>query len=108
MIRLLNSAMMPAEGVYRLQRITRAEFSFWMRQAARTGFTSTVGYQETAHHIEAVSGVKVPVSRDPTVLEDGDVLLICKLKYRATEPGRKGAPVGSEAFEYFQCEYRST
>ena len=48
----------------------------------------------------------VPVSRDETRVIDGCVLLICKLRYRLSNPSSKGHFTPSDAdYEYFICRY---
>lgn len=103
MIRLLNSAMMPAEGIYEMSRLTEDEFV----NALRAGmFISYIGYPETAKHIADISGVEVPLNRGATYIDDGDTLLICKLKYRVQNPGDKGKfTPGRDDYEYFIVEY---
>lgn len=105
MIRLLNSAVMPVQGDYRLVRVSEPEFATEVRRAHQDGeLVSYIGYPQTAEHIRRLSGVTVAVSREQTTLEDGDTLLICKLAYRVVDPATKGQPQ-PEDFEYFVCQY---
>ena len=105
---LLNSAMMPAEGVYRLRRISRDEFAKLVADAYQRGdLQSYVGYPETAQHIERVSGVPIQVNRAPTKLAaDQATILICKLAYRVADPSAKGKlnPNDSD-YEYYVATY---
>ena len=53
MILLLNSAVMPTEGMYTLQSISEATFQKVLQDAAATNnFKSYIGYPETARLIE--------------------------------------------------------
>lgn len=106
-VHLMNSAMMPAEGIYVAQRISQESFASWVRRAYATGtLKSYIGYEQTARHIEAIAGVPVEVSRQPVSdLQDRDVLLVCKLKYRVADPTSKGKPVRESDFEYFLVDY---
>lgn len=107
MYRVMNSAMMPQEGQYTCVRITPDEFSKLMRNHA---ILSYIGYQTTADHIEQLSGVKVRVTRDQTTLDDGDVMLVCKLKYRLPDPTKKANPnfaPDPEDYEYFRIGYEA-
>jgi hypothetical protein len=107
MVVLLNSAMMPAEGVYRLRRISRDEFAKLVSDAYQRGdLHSYIGYPETAQHIERVSGVPIQVNRAPTKLADQATILVCKLAYRVTDPGMKGKlqPTDKD-YEYFVAKY---
>ena len=51
---------------------------------------SYVGYPETASYMAKILGVGVPVNREQAVLEDGDVVLVCKLAHRVQDPTTKG------------------
>jgi hypothetical protein len=104
---LLNSAMMPAEGVYRLRRISRDEFAKLVADAyQRDDLQSYVGYLETAQHIERVSGVPIQVNRAPTRLPEQALILICKLAYRVPDPSMKGKLQPSEDdYEYYVATY---
>lgn len=101
MIRLMNSAMMPKAGVYRIDEISQERFCEILRE---NKVDSYIGYQQTCDYIEKISGVKVAMSRGKTVLEIGDKILIIKLKYRVN-PLEKGKEV-AEDFEFFICDYR--
>ena len=104
---LLNSAMMPAEGIYILRRISRDKFGQLVANAYQRGdLRSYIGYPETAQHIERVSGVPIQVNRAPTKLADQATILICKLAYRVADPGVKGKlQPTDEDYEYFVAKY---
>ena len=104
---LLNSAIMPDEGLYILRRVSREFFAELIADADRHGeLQSYVGYAETAQHIEKISGVPIPVNRAATQLPDQALLAICKLKYRVSDPGTKGKiQPGDEDYEYFVATY---
>lgn len=84
-VRLMNSAMMPADGHYRKlvipDDIFVREFKHYTEQE-KYGWESYIGYPETARVLSALLGVDVPVSRAETVLDCGDVMLVARLKYR--------------------------
>lgn len=83
MVILLNSAVMPAEGVYTLKRISKSNFQQLLQDAAAVGdFRSYIGYPETARLLEQLTGVEIEVSRDQAELKTGDVMLIVKLQHR--------------------------
>jgi hypothetical protein len=105
---LLNSAMMPDEGIYILKRISRDDFGRLVADAYQRGdLHSYVGYPETAQHIERVSGVPIQVNRAPTKLAaDQATILICKLAYRVADPGMKGKLQPTEDdYEYYVATY---
>ena len=88
---LLNSSMMPSEGLYILRRVSREFFAELIADAHRRGeLQSYVGYAETAQHIEKISGVPIPVNRASTQLPDQALIAVCKLKYRMADPSTKG------------------
>ena len=83
MILLLNSAVMPIEGVYTLKRISEAKFRKVLQDASATdNFQSYIGYPETARLIQQYTGVEIEVSREQAELAPGDVMLIVKLRHR--------------------------
>ena len=104
---LLNSAMMPDEGLYILRRVSREFFAELVADANRRGnLRSYIGYPENAQHIERISGVPIPVNRAATQLPDQALLAICRLKYRVADPGMKGKiQPGDEDYEYFVATY---
>jgi len=104
---LLNSAMMPDEGVYVLRRVSRGEFAKLVADAYQRGdLQSYVGYPETAQHIERVSGVPIQVNRAPTRLPEQALILICKLAYRVPDPADKGKLKPSDDdYEYYIAAY---
>lgn len=105
---LLNSPVMATEGHYCLRRVSAQRFAHELRAGP---FKSYVGYAETARILSELADVKVPVSRAQTVLQDGDVMLIARLKYRVAEPGakRQGSapwePKTIDDFEFFIASY---
>ena len=90
MILLLNSAVMPREGVYTLKRISKSKFRALLQEAdATNNLQSYIGYPETARLIEELTGVEIQVSREPAELATGDVMLIVKLRHRVPDPANK-------------------
>ena len=104
---LLNSAMMPDEGLYILQRVSREFFAELVADAHRRGeLRSYVGYAETAQHIERISGVPIEVNRSTTQLPEQALIAICKLSYRVVDPSTKGKFQPSDSdYEYFVATY---
>ena len=83
MVLLLNSAMMPTEGVYTLKRISKSKFQELLQEAAATGdLQSYIGYPKTADLIQQLTGIEIDVSREQAELTTGDVMLIVKLRHR--------------------------
>lgn len=108
MILLLNSAVMPDEGVYTLQRISEATFQKVLQEASATdNFQSYIGYLETAQLIEQITGIVIEVSREQATLTPGDTMLIVKLRHRVADPADKETPqLSIDDFEFFQCDWQ--
>lgn len=107
MILLLNSAVMPTEGVYTLKRISKSKFQTILQEAAATdNFQSYIGYPETARLIEELTGVEIEVSRQQAELTIGDVMLIVKLRHRVADPSSKAVlqPAMND-LEFYQCHW---
>jgi len=104
---LLNSAMMPDEGLYILRRVSREFFAELIADAYRQGhLQSYIGYPETAQHIERISRVPIPVNRAATQLPDQALIAVCKLKYRVSDPAMKGQLQPNEDdYEYYVATY---
>ena len=48
----------------------------------------------------------IPTSREPVRLDGPTAILVCKLAYRVSDPGRKGKlQPADEDFEYFAADY---
>lgn len=108
-VKLLNSAMMPEPGKYELVKIGHFTFCSLLKEAYEKGILdSYIGYQQNIELIKRWTGIKLPISRETTRLESGDMLLIMKLKYRLVNPADKGKKeVKEEDFEFFICKYNS-
>lgn len=103
-IKLLNSAMMPQPGTYCMTVAIppRGIKTF----IGDNDFDSYIGYEETAAYLASIIGRPVPVSRAATTLEDGDVMIICRPKYRVADPATKGKfTPGPDDYELFICWY---
>jgi len=108
MILLLNSAVMPNEGMYTLKQITETTFTKELRNAAASdNFRSYIGYPETAKLIKQITGIKVEVSREQAKLKPGDTMLIVKLSKRVVNPADKETlQLSTDDFEYFRCDWQ--
>ena len=108
MVLLLNSAVMPDEGVYTLKQITETTFTKELRDAAASdNFRSYIGYPETAQLIEQITGIAIEVSREQATLTPGDTMLIVKLRQRmANLANKEGLQLSVEDFEFFQCDWQ--
>ena len=110
---LLNSAMMPAEGVYTLRRIQRDEFIARLTRAYEQGrLESHIGYEQNLKLVADWCNIRLRPDRgEVRNLTDGDELLIMKLKYRVQDTALKSdkkfqSSVTADDFEFFIAEFR--
>ncbi len=108
MILLLNSAVMPNEGMYTLKRITEATFIKELRDAATSdNLQSFIGYPKTAQLIEQITGIEVEVSREQATLTPGDTMLIVKLRQRVANPADKETlQLSIDDLEFYLCYWK--
>jgi len=86
---LMNSAMMPIDGYYFVKEVTQEEFvTQWKKY--NQDFISSIGYEDNVMYLTELLGEHIPLNRNETFLEDGDLLFIYKLKYRLRNPNIKG------------------
>lgn len=108
-VRLLNAAVMPREGDYSLQRLTPQQFAQLVRDHSEKGrIDSYIGYPECAHLLTELCEVPIELNRSPTLVVDGDTLLIARLIYRVSNPAAKGQVKATvDDYEFFICRYRA-
>lgn len=105
MLHLLNSAVMPTEGVYTLKRISETEFQTILQTA--DDFRSYIGYPETARMIQELTGIDIAVSREQAELTPGDSMLIVKLRHRIKNLSDLGTHQPSlDDLEFFICDWQ--
>jgi hypothetical protein len=102
----MNSAMMPQTGTYKCRYITEEEFRQIYKNCKASGGTieSLIGYPETAYHVSQLVGERIFMSRNETVLENKDIMLVCKLPYRPKDPNNKDQIKPTE-YSYAIVEY---
>lgn len=92
----MNSAMMPTEGFYSVKEVSKQDFiNQW--KSSGTGFHSSIGYSASAKYLTQILGEWIPTNRVETVLNDGDLIFICKLKYRLIDPADKKTFIPQES-----------
>lgn len=79
---ILNSAVVTSPGDYRYALISPDD----ARQWASSGFTSTVGYEQTAEALTTLLGQPVPVDRRTITMAPGDEALVFRLVFPAGSP----------------------
>ena len=88
MLLLMNSAMMPTDGLYRRETLTETEartlfFSY------QNDYKSFLGYENSCRVFKELTGVKVEMNREKTRVRDNDIMLAMQLSYRVN-PAEKG------------------
>lgn len=107
MLKLMNSAMMPVDGNFDCRSISEKDFKTILNKANPDKMECYIGYQDTVDYVNSLSDKKFKISRKQTSLEDGDVMLVCRLKYRVEDPDSKGkTKVDSNDFEFKYVAYR--
>ena len=103
--RLLNAAVMPREGIYHLRQITPAEFARLVDQQKPVSY---IGYHNAAVVLSRLCNCQIAINRESTPMEDGDYLLIARLKYRVGNPAAKGQVEATvHDYEFFECLYEA-
>lgn len=111
MIRLLNSAVMPHEGVFECRgplRDYEAKAVFDEARGRGLRYRSYIGYPNTARVVGNLLGIDCEISRSNTELKDGDVCLCFRLPYRV-HPDTKAQHLWGrriEDYEIFVVYYR--
>lgn len=107
MIRLMNSAMMPRPGRYDLRAVPPGRFAELVREGCRGGtLVSYIGYPHLAEFLSGWCGCHIPVSRAVTPVEDGDTLLIARLRYRIDNPATKtSARPKADDYEFYTAVF---
>jgi len=105
---LLNAAMMPQAGNYKMSQLTPQQFAYHARKAnGEHTLKSYIGYPSTAKILSELTGFDIPVNRDQTRLQNGDVLLIAKLKYRVQNAALKKTDAVDPTIDDFEFYFAS-
>jgi hypothetical protein len=107
MIKLMNSAMMPREGLYSCRAITPQEAKNLFQKNTKAGFKSHIGYPNTCRVLSKLFEVSVPLSRESTEIKQGDVIIAVRLPYRIDPDEKKGRKHGEalEDYEFFEVRF---
>ncbi|MBK7477749.1 MAG: DUF1874 domain-containing protein [Haliscomenobacter sp.] len=106
-VHLMNSAVMPRPGVYTCARISEGEFFDAIVDAYHSlKLKNYIGYPQNQQYIKECTGITLLLSREETYLENGDQLLVMRLRYRTD--GLKGREIDPKDFEFFLVTYQTT
>lgn len=101
---LINATMMPNEGEYILRKISPKTAK---RIVKGQKIESYIGYSNTAKFMSKILEIPIPVNRQKVQLKDGDITLVCKLKYRVKNPNDKGKFTPSDDdYEWYLETYK--
>ena len=99
-VRLLNAAVMPRPGRYELWRLTPAKFASLVAQHRPISY---IGYPACAELLSDLCHCEILLNRESTPMEDGDSMLIARLKYRVRNPAAKGQVRATvDDYEFFE------
>lgn len=84
---ILNSAVVTSPGRFEYTLVDSSQAMAWLAQGP---FVSTIGYEETAIALEAITGVRVPVNRQQITMDNQDEALVFRLTARMSDPALKG------------------
>ena len=105
MIYLMNSSMMPEDGAYDCRTISKQDFVAIINKAKE--IKCHIGYANTVEFVNKITGKDFTESRTPAKIKDGDLMLICRLKYRPANPETKGIEgVKDNEYEFKYTLYR--
>ena len=109
-VHLLNSAMMPAaDGMYRSYKMTQEAFIDHAREAnAQGNLVSYIGYKSTAEMLSKLLGFTVRENREETIIDDGDTLLVARIKYRLGQHPKPDAQPSLDDLEFRIVYYSAT
>lgn len=79
---LLNTTVIPNDGVFKLSSITKEDARKWVSEGE---FISAIGHPGTAEVISALLGTKIAPNRIMVQFEPGDEALVFKLDCRLPE-----------------------
>lgn len=99
---LMNSAMMPVDGIYTCKSISAEQFkNIFLYAKGHEGIVSSVAYPEIQDVVGKHLGINIPIdySKGLTVLDDESDILVVKLKYRVPSE-RKGHRLGTKFSDY--------
>ena len=104
MIILMNSAMMPHEGIYIMKKITDQEFFNKIKETPIEQIQSLIGWPENLRLIYNKTNVQIPISREDTVITSQDQVYVMKLKYRPENKNKKFTRI--EDFDFFRVQFQ--
>jgi len=84
---ILNSAVITTPGRYQYELISTEKSIQWLQNGS---FLSTIGYQETADALSALTGIQIDVNRKSIRMKTGDQALVFRLTARLNDPSLKG------------------
>ena len=103
-ILLLNSTVMPQEGVYKALKISEKDFINILKN---NDFISYIGHENTVKHLNKITNLNIPFNRENAVLKDNDIILVARLKKRISSENIKTIEATKEDYEYYIIKYNT-
>jgi len=101
---LLNAPIMPNEGVYIYNTLSKEKFiESFNRNKEYYEVVSAIGHQSTADLLTKILGYKVEMNRINIEMKDGDMALVVRIKTRLPE----GQILTDEDLEKVEVEFGS-
>ena len=99
MLLLMNSAMMPRDGLYERETLSlnEARNLFFLYQ---NDYKSFLGYPNSCRAFFELTGVKVALNREKTDITDNDIMLAMQLSYRVDPAEKDSRRHGDELSDY--------
>ena len=112
-VHLLNAAVMPHEGHYRLKAISPASFSEKVQDAAKQQVLKHyIGYEKTLDVIQELTGLLLGKTNfDQTEMAEGDIFYVARLRRRVSPASKRvatrgeAAPLKVEDFDFFEGKF---
>lgn len=104
MLILMNSAMMPHEGIYIMKKNQAKEFFDKIKETPIEQIISFIGWPENLRLIYDQTGIQIQISRENTVLSEQDQIYVMKLKYRPENKAVKFTRISD--FDFFRVQYQ--
>ena len=100
---LMNSANMPADGVYIKRTISKNQFISLVKKA--TNIKSSIGYESVSTLIKRLTGVSIEVNRGLTLIDEPYNIVGLTLDYRVNPKEKGYTEPNEDDYIYFIAIY---
>lgn len=99
-MKLVNFAIMPNEGQYKLREISKEEF---VKIVQKNNVESYISFRSTAELLEKLTNKKIDVTKERCYFDESQDYLIVVLK----NPVKFRKKLTADDFVFYYCEYKS-